>query len=97
MFNKCPVFNKNYKACKETKYDPYTEKQDHLGSRRYLREQKKELANFRSIEISRSEERRKWSLRPVGHHQVYQHTHNGSHRREKAEIYEETVAGILQI
>lgn len=30
MFNKCPVFNKNYKACKETKYDPYTEKQDHL-------------------------------------------------------------------
>ena len=29
--------------------------------------------------------------------QAYQHTHNGSHGREKAEIFEETVAGILQI
>ena len=51
----------------------------------------------RSIEISQSEERRKRSLRPVGHHQVYQHTRNGSHGREKAEIFEETVARILQI
>lgn len=68
MFNKCPVFNKNYKACKETKYDLYTEKQDHLGSRRYLREQKKELANFKIGQLRSPNLRREenGSLRPVG-------------------------------
>lgn len=30
------------------------------------------------------------------HHQVYQHTYNGSHRRgEKSEIFEETMAENL--
>ena len=47
MFKKCPIFNQNYRACKETKYDLYIERQDHLGSRRYLRKQKKELTNFK--------------------------------------------------
>lgn len=76
MFKNCPVFNKNYKACKATKYDPKTRS---LRFKRILEkaEERVDKLQDRSIEISQSEERSERSLRPMGPHQMYQLTHMG--------------------
>lgn len=76
MFKNCPVFNKNYKACKATKYYPKTRS---LRFKKIFEKAEERVGKLqdRSIEVLQSEERSERSLRPVGPHQVYQHTHMG--------------------